>query len=59
MTEIAQDSAPWPLAGLYETQAIIDPRETRTYLKQVLRVHSRRPMNGVGVHRLNCWPTSY
>ncbi len=59
MTEIAQDSAPWPLAGLYEAQAIIDPRETRTYLKQVLRVHSRRPTNGVGAHRLNCWPTSY
>jgi acetyl-CoA carboxylase carboxyltransferase component len=59
MAEIAQDSAPWPLAGLYETQAIIDPRETRAYLGQVLRVHSRRPAQGVGAHRLACWPTSY
>ena len=59
MKDIAQDSAPWPLAGLYETQAIIDPRETREFLKQVFRYHTRGPANGVGLHRLSCWPTSY
>ena len=59
MDEIARDSAPWPLAGLYESQAVIDPRETRDYLKSILRVHSRRPTGGVGNHRLQYWPTSY
>ena len=59
MNDITQDSAPWPLAGLYETQAIIDPRETRTWLKQLFRYHSRQPSGGVGAHRLACWPTSY
>lgn len=59
MTEISQESAPWPLAGLFETQAIIDPRETRNYLKDILRIRARRPTNGVGAHRLSTWPTSY
>ena len=59
MDEIARESAPWPLAGLYESQAVIDPRETRDYLKSILRVHSRKPTHGVGSHRLQCWPTSY
>jgi len=59
MEEIARDSAPWPLAGLYESQAVIDPRETRDYLKSILRIHSRRPTGGVGGHRLQYWPTSY
>ena len=57
--EIARESAPWSLAGLYETQAIIDPRDTRAYLKQMLRIRHRRPKGGVGAHRLSCWPTSY
>jgi len=59
MSEIAQESAPWPLAGLFETQAIIDPRDTRSYLKQILKIRLRRPTNGIGAHRLSCWPTSY
>ncbi|MBF6570142.1 MAG: methylmalonyl-CoA carboxyltransferase [Candidatus Binataceae bacterium] len=59
VNQIAQDSAPWPLAGLYETQAIIDPRETRSYLKDILRVRFRQTTNGIGEHRLRCWPTSY
>ncbi|MBS0319861.1 MAG: methylmalonyl-CoA carboxyltransferase [Proteobacteria bacterium] len=59
MKEIARDSAPWPLAGLYEAQAIIDPRETRAYLKSILQVHRRAPTGGIGQHRLQHWPTSY
>lgn len=59
MDEISQDSAPWGLAGLYEAKAVIDPRETRDYLCEVLAIHSRRPTRGVGAHRLACWPTTY
>lgn len=59
MAEIAQESAPWPLAGLYEAKAVIDPRETRQYLLALLQVHSRRPTGGIGAHRLSCWPTSF
>ncbi len=57
--EISQESAPWPLAGLFETQAVIDPRETREYLKAMLRIRHRTPSGGIGAHRLACWPTSY
>jgi acetyl-CoA carboxylase carboxyltransferase component len=59
MEEIAQDSAPWALANLYEAKAIIDPRHTRQYLIQTLKIYNRRPSGGIGAHRLSCWPTSY
>ena len=59
VAEIAQESRVWPLAGLFETQAVIDPRETREYLKSILAVRFRRPTGGLGMHRLSCWPTSY
>ncbi|MBI3044059.1 MAG: methylmalonyl-CoA carboxyltransferase [Betaproteobacteria bacterium] len=57
--EIAQDSSVWGLAALYETQSVIDPRDTRAYLIRTLQVHSMRLTNGVGSHLLNNWPTTY
>ncbi|MGE0807269.1 MAG: acyl-CoA carboxylase subunit beta [Burkholderiaceae bacterium] len=59
MDEIAQDSAPWALASLYEIKSVIDPRETRSYLKRVLQIYDRRPSGNIGMHRLAGWPTSY
>jgi len=59
MKEIAQESAPWPLAGLFETQEIIDPRDTRQYLKDILRIRARVPSKNIGQHKLRTWPTSY
>lgn len=56
---ISQDNAPWDLAALYELKDVIHPLETRSYLKSVLAIHSRKPTGGVGRHRLSCWPTSY
>ena len=56
--EIANDSSAWSLAALYETHAVIDPRDTRTTLCRLLDVHCGE--NGtVGLHRLANWPTSY
>lgn len=57
--EISRDSTAWDLAALYEAQDVIDPRETRQYLKDTLRVHWQRMTNGVGQHLLSNWPTSY
>ncbi|MGZ8154620.1 MAG: acyl-CoA carboxylase subunit beta [Burkholderiales bacterium] len=57
--EIAQDSAVWGLAALYEAQSIIDPRETRAYLIRTLEVHSMRLTGGVGKHLLHNWPTTF
>jgi acetyl-CoA carboxylase carboxyltransferase component len=59
VSEISKESAPWPLAGLYESHSVIDPRETREFIKDALRICSDGPRNGVGLHRLSTWPTSY
>jgi len=59
VSEISKESAPWPLAGLYESHSVIDPRETRQFVKDALRICSDGPRNGVGLHRLSTWPTSY
>jgi len=57
--EIAQDSSVWGLAALYETQSVIDPRDTRAYLIRTLQVHGMRLTNGLGQHRLSNWPTTF
>ncbi|HEV7799431.1 MAG TPA: carboxyl transferase domain-containing protein [Burkholderiales bacterium] len=57
--EIQQDNSVWGLAALYETQAVIDPRDTRDYLIATLDIHRMRLSNGVGQHRLRNWPTTF
>ena len=56
--EIANDSSAWALAALYETHAVIDPRDTRATLTRLLDVHCGE-RGIVGQHRLANWPTSY
>jgi len=58
-SDIAQDSSVWGLAALYETQSVIDPRDTRSYLIRTLKVHSMRLTNGIGKHLLSNWPTTF
>lgn len=57
--ELIRDSSAWSLAALYETQAVIDPRETRDRLISLLSVHRARNGAEVGEHLLTSWPTSY
>jgi acetyl-CoA carboxylase carboxyltransferase component len=57
--EVERDTSAWGLAELYEAQNVIDPRETRDYLKRTLEVHRMRMKKGVGEHLLRNWPTSY
>lgn len=59
MAKITQDSSPWAIASLYEAQAILHPRDTRSYIKQMLDIHCAEPGCGRGEHLLNNWPTSY
>ncbi len=58
VAELAQDSEAWDLAELYETQDVIDPRETRDWLIKMLDIHRQRLTGGVGEHLLRSWPTS-
>ena len=55
--ELRRDSGAYALAELYETHAVIDPRETRSALKRLLDVHTNK--NQVGQHKMAHWPTSY
>lgn len=57
--EITRDSSAYSIAGLYEVQAVIDPRETRTFIIDALDTHFNRTTGGVGEHHLSNWPTSY
>ena len=57
--ELSRDTSPWRLAGLYETQAVIDPSETRETLARLLEVHRTRMGSSVGKHLLANWPTTY
>ncbi len=53
-----RDSSAYDLASIFSAQTVIDPRETRQYLKRVLEVHRRRPTRGIGRHALAGWPTT-
>lgn len=57
--EIQRDSSAWSLAGLYEAQSVIDPRETREFIINALDTHFDQRTNGIGEHLLANWPTSY
>ena len=57
--QISQDSAVWGLAALYETQSVIDPRDTRSYLIRTLQVHAMRLTGGIGQHLIHNWPTTF
>jgi acetyl-CoA carboxylase carboxyltransferase component len=56
--ELGRDAAPWELAAMYEAHDVLDPRETRQYLINVLEIHAMRIENGVGQHLMRTWPTS-
>ena len=59
VAELSRDTSAWRLASLYETQAVIDPRETRGVLTRLLEVHRTRMGSGVGKHLLANWPTTF
>ncbi|TCT08586.1 acyl-CoA carboxylase subunit beta [Paralcaligenes ureilyticus] len=57
LADLERDSSAWSLAALYEAHAVIDPRDTRKMLKNLLKVHCGEGF--VGKHTLSIWPTSY
>lgn len=56
--DLSKDTSAWRLASLYETQSVIDPRDTRETLARLLEVHRTRLGSGVGQHLLANWPTT-
>ncbi len=55
----ARGGSAYDLAAVYGIKEVIDPRETRAYLKAMLKIHRLRLTNGIGEHHLSNWPTSY
>lgn len=53
------ESGPYPAAGAYYLQDVIDPRDTRKYLMEVLRIIRDSRDRGIGLHRLANWPTKF
>lgn len=53
------DSSPYPAAQSYFFQDIIDPRETRDYLIQILHIIRDSADHGIGKHLLANWPTKF
>nr|WP_231839503.1 carboxyl transferase domain-containing protein [Blastococcus saxobsidens] len=56
--EMAKDSTPYEAASRMGVQVVIEPSETRQYLKRALDVHELRLTNGVGQGHLRAWPTT-
>jgi acetyl-CoA carboxylase carboxyltransferase component len=57
--QVNRDSSAWNLAGLYEAQYVIDPRETRSLVAHLIEVHRTRLGHPIGRHLLANWPTSF
>ena len=59
LKEMARDGGAYDLAAVFGVKEVLDPRETRAYLIDMLDVHRSRLTNGIGEHRLEAWPTSF
>ncbi|MGC9324120.1 MAG: acyl-CoA carboxylase subunit beta [Desulfomonilia bacterium] len=57
--QMIQEAGPGPAAGRYFLQDIIDPRETRTYLMNVLDIIADCEGGGIGNHLLANWPKQF
>ena len=57
--KMSKGTTPYDMAAIYTAQNVIDPRDTRDYLKRMLTIHRLRLSNGVGEHLMRTWPTSY
>jgi acetyl-CoA carboxylase carboxyltransferase component len=59
LAEMKHNASAYDLGSVFGVKEVLDPRETRQYLKEMLEIQSLRLSNGVGQHRLANWPTSY
>lgn len=59
LNSMLKDTSAYESAEVYGVKQVIDPRETRDYLKTMLYTHKRRLSNGVGQHLMRAWPTTF
>lgn len=59
LDKMINDTSAYESASVYGVKQVIDPRETRDYLKTMLDVHNLRLTGGVGQHLMRAWPTTF
>jgi acetyl-CoA carboxylase carboxyltransferase component len=59
LAQMNKANSVWDIAAIYAVQTVILPTETRSFLKEMLDIHSLRLTNGIGEHLMRAWPTSY
>jgi acetyl-CoA carboxylase carboxyltransferase component len=59
LEEMRKDTSAYAMASIYSAQSVIDPRDTRDYLKKTLDIYEMRLTNGVGEHLMRTWPTTF
>ena len=59
LKEMAKDTTAYDMAAIYGAHAVIDPRETRSYLVRMLEINELRLTKGVGQHLMRTWPTTF
>lgn len=57
--EMERDASVYGLAEINAVQSVIRPAETRTYLLEMLDLHTARMSGGIGAHRMAHWPTTF
>ena len=59
VAQMTRETSAYDLAACYGAQEVIDPRETRAYLRNILAVHAMATTSCVGQHLMRTWPTSF
>ena len=57
--QMEKDTSVYGLAEVFGVQTVISPEDTRRYLIQQLDIHHLRRSDGIGMHRMSAWPTTY
>lgn len=57
--EVSAATSAYELAAPFMAQAVIDPRETRSYIVRHLEIFGRKLTKGIGEHRLADWPPAF
>lgn len=56
--EMAKDTSAYSAAEVLSVHEVIDPRDTREFLRRSLQVHNLRSSGGVGEGHMRSWPTT-
>jgi methylmalonyl-CoA decarboxylase subunit alpha len=59
LRRMVEDAAPYGAAGMHYIHDVIDPRDTREYIKRALDICRRSRNRGIGEHKLAAWPTKF